>query len=71
MMFRYVDSLAIGVPSYCVGDVRLAWRPRKNLEFSVVGQDLLNGRFTEYVYSLMANPNQVEPGVYGMVSWRY
>ena len=71
MMFRYVDSLVAGVEKYFVGDVRLAWRPRKNLELSVVGQNLLDGRHYEFVASEAAFPTEVKPGVYGMVSWRY
>ena len=71
VMFRYVDSLPIGVENYFASDVRLAWRPRKNLEFSVVGQNLLAGRHYEFTFSQLAYPTEVEPGVYGMVSWRY
>jgi len=71
VMFRYVDSLLIGVNNYFAGDVRLAWRPRKNLEFSVVGQNLLAGRHYEFAYSQIAYPTEVEPSVYGMVAWRY
>lgn len=71
LMFRYVDSLVAGVERYFVGDVRLAWRPRKNLELSVVGQNLFDGRHYEFVASQAAFPTEVKPGVYGMVSWRY
>jgi iron complex outermembrane recepter protein len=69
VMLRYVDSLLIGVENYFVGDIRLAWRPRKNLEFSVVGQDLLDGRRYEFTASQAAFATEVKPGVYGMVSW--
>ena len=42
LMGRYVDSLtSLGVPSYVTMDLRLAWRPRKQLELAVVGQNLL------------------------------
>jgi len=71
VMFRYVDSLMAGVEKYFVGDVRLAWRPRKNLELSVVGQNLFDGRHYEFISSEAANPTEVKPSVYGMVSWRY
>jgi iron complex outermembrane recepter protein len=71
MMSRYVDSLLIGVENYFAEDIRLAWRPRKNLEFSVVGQDLFAGRHYEFAPSQSAYPTEVKPGVYGMVSWRY
>lgn len=72
LMFRYVDSLKLGVKQYFVGDVRLAWRPRKNLEFSAVGQNLFNGRYYEFVSSQEGTKaTEQEPGFYGMVSWRY
>jgi iron complex outermembrane recepter protein len=70
-MSRYVDSLMLGVDSYFAEDIRLAWRPRKNLEYSVVGQDLFAGRHYEFAPSQSAYPTKVAPGVYGMVSWRY
>jgi iron complex outermembrane recepter protein len=71
VMFRYVDSLLIGVQNYVAGDVRLAWRPRRNLEFSLVGQDLLDGHHYDFTDSQAAFATEVKPGVYGMVSWRY
>jgi iron complex outermembrane recepter protein len=71
VMFRYVDSLVVGVQKYFVGDIRLAWRPRKRLELSIVGQNLFDGRHYEFVDSGGAKATEVEPGVYGMVSWRY
>ncbi|MBN2025031.1 MAG: TonB-dependent receptor [Pirellulales bacterium] len=70
-ILRYVDALAIGVPSYLAGDVRLAWQPRKNLELAVVGQNLLAGAHYEFADDYVSIPTEVEPGVYGMVSWRY
>ena len=71
VMFRYVDSLVVGVPSYFANDVRCAWRPAKNLELSVVGQNLFAGKHYEYIYSSIANPTEIGPAVYGMVTWRY
>jgi iron complex outermembrane recepter protein len=73
IMFRYVDSLAMGVESYYVGDVRLAWRPTRRLELAVVGQSLFGGCHYEYGLAPGAfdKPTEVQPGVYGMVSWRY
>ncbi len=70
VMFRYVDALPVGVRSYFCGDVRLAWRPRRNLELSVVGQNLLAGKHYEFVTDTCP-PTQVIPGVYGMAQWRY
>jgi iron complex outermembrane recepter protein len=71
VMLRYVDSLATGVENYFVGDIRLAWRPTRKLEVSIVGQNLFDGRHYEFTDVGGAKATEVEPGVYGMVSWRY
>ncbi len=47
---RYVDRLtAIDVPRYIEMDCRIGWQVRKNLEFSLVGQNLLNNHHLEFV----------------------
>ena len=57
MMARYVDTLTGGesvqgspalIPSYIDMDLRLAWRPEKNLEFQVVGQNLLHSYVQQF-----------------------
>lgn len=47
--FRYVDLIGgKNVPSYIELDLRLGWQPIKNLEFEVVGENLLNPSHLEY-----------------------
>lgn len=75
---RWVDSFHFNnnavsdtVPAYFELDVRLGWHPTKNLEFSVVGQNLLHGQHLEYV---IASPNpreEIVRSVYGKVTWRF
>lgn len=75
---RWVDSFQFNnssvpdtVPSYFELDVRLAWRPTKNLEVSIVGQNLLHDHHLEYV---IASPNpreEIERSVYGKLTWRF
>ena len=74
---RWVDSLTINniavagtVPSYFELDVRFAWHPTKNLEISVVGQNLLHDQHPEYGFP---SPMQVEieRGVYGKIAWHF
>ena len=70
---RYSDELAlIGVPKYLVGNVRLAWHPKANLELSVVGRNLCNGKFYEFTNDnvLGTIATEVCPEVYGQVAWR-
>lgn len=73
MWVRYVDSIpAHQVPSYITLDTRLAWRPYKTLEVSVVGQNLLDSQHPEFGSDfVLTKPIQVERGVYGQVEWQF
>ncbi len=75
--WRWVDSLPTNnsgvvytLPAYTELDARLAWHPRADLEFALVGQSLLHGRHREY---FIANSPLVdlERRVYGKVTWRF
>ncbi|MGZ4986977.1 MAG: TonB-dependent receptor plug domain-containing protein [Limisphaerales bacterium] len=70
---RYVDRLTDpSVASYAELDARLAWHPRTNLEFAVVGQNLLHEHHREFAPTFIASQNtEVERGVYGKVTFRY
>ena len=82
---RYVDSIApelgipfyvnvpASVPKYIVGDVRLAWHPNKNLELSVVGRNLMRGKFYQYNYDPVFGTvgTEVGPEVYAQLAWHY
>lgn len=70
---RWVDKLksaAVSVPSYTELNLRLGWRPVKNIEVSLVGQNLLHDQHAEYG---VAGPNQIdiERGVFGKVRWEF
>lgn len=70
---RYVDRLsALQVPKYIEMDCRIGWHVRKNLEFSVVGQNLLDSHHLEFVdFQGGLASTQVRRGGYAMVSWTY
>jgi iron complex outermembrane recepter protein len=69
-MFRYVTHIANqSVPTYEELDVRLAWRPTPNLEFSLVGQNLLHQRHVEF--GAPATRQEIERGMYGKVVWHF
>ena len=74
LMARYVDCLpTLNVPSYISMDARLAWRPRKQLELAVVGQNLLQDRHREFAGNSYQSPTyatEVPRGVYGTLTWR-
>ena len=73
---RYVNNLAgftPGIKSYLTMDARLAWKPRDNLELSIVGQNLLDNRHPELGTSPLVRspPVEVERSVYGMVTVKF
>jgi iron complex outermembrane receptor protein len=46
---RHVSALANpAVPAYTTGDLRYGWRPRRDLELSVTGQNLFGGEHAEF-----------------------
>jgi iron complex outermembrane receptor protein len=70
--FRFNNSsVAQTVPDYFELDARLGWRVTRNLQLSVVGENLLHDHHLEYVIS---NPNpreEIVRSVYGKVTWRF
>ena len=59
------------IPGYATFDLRLAWRPLKNLELSVVGQNL-GGSHREFNPTFSSSQfTEVSRSVYGKVTWRF
>jgi iron complex outermembrane receptor protein len=72
-VLRYVDSLpALKISSYVEMDLRLSWKPWKNTEFSIVGQNLLHSRRSEYTSQSVPTPlTDVQRSVYAQVTFRF
>jgi iron complex outermembrane recepter protein len=83
LILRYVDNLPSvtprpaaglltaptpGVQNYVTLDARLAWKPNDNLEFAVVGQNLLDDHHLENAASPLI---EVDRGVYGSITYRW
>jgi iron complex outermembrane recepter protein len=70
---RYVDRLpALDIPSYVTLDLRLGWRPTRNLEIAIVGQNLVESKHAEFrTLNAPALVGQVQRSVYGKVTWRF
>ncbi|MCP4353754.1 MAG: TonB-dependent receptor [Desulfobacterales bacterium] len=63
---RYVGELpAKPADSYTALGARLAWKPFKNLEFSVTGNNLTDRLHSEF------SVIEVERSIYGKVTWRF
>jgi len=58
-------------PGYARLDTRLGWRWGESLEFSVVGQNLLQSKHPEFHNVIPLIHTLVERGVYGKVTWRF
>jgi iron complex outermembrane receptor protein len=70
---RYVDLLpGPKIPSYLTLDVRFAWRPIKDLELAIVGQNLFDDQHPEFNPSFInTQRTEVERSVYGKLTWRF
>ncbi len=80
---RYVDSFLLqkssfsqnrninSIDNYVGLDLRLAWKPRQNLELSIIGQNLNNNSHFEFVEDFFAYPRQLERNVYARIQWSF
>jgi iron complex outermembrane receptor protein len=75
---RWIDSLTINnypttatIPSYFELNARLAWEATKNLEFSIVGQNLLQSRHLEYGVPGAATTEEIARSVYAKITFRW
>lgn len=60
------------VPAYTTLDARLAWKPRKDLELSLVGQNLLDNQHLEYVQEVFFTvPAEIRRSFHTQVSWKF
>lgn len=62
---------AYPINQYLTLDMRLAWKPHEAVEFSVVGQNLLDDYHLEYIDQVYTMPTEIARGVYGKVTWQF
>ncbi len=55
------------VPAYTGLNLRLAWRPRENLELSLIGRDILDDHHLEFVGESYLMPTEIERSIYGQL----
>lgn len=59
-------------PAYTTLDMRLAWQARKDLEFALIGQNLLDSAHPEFGSTfILSTPSEVERGVYLRADWKF
>lgn len=73
LWLRYVDRLPeFDIDRYVTFDARIAWKPAKNLEFSLVGRNLADNQHLEFKPAIITTaPTEVERSYYGKVTWRF
>ena len=60
------------VPAFTTLDMRLAWKPNKNLTLALVGQNLLDSAHPEAIMSnILSEPVQIQRGVYATIDWKF
>lgn len=67
---RYVAKLA-DEPAYATADARIAYRPTKNIELSLVGQNLFQPRHVEEGPTPLVPTAEVPRGFYGKITWKF
>lgn len=69
----YVDGLSSqNIPSYTRLDLRLGWKPFKDMELSLAGQNLANNHHPEFTGNNFGlGGSEVPRSVYGKVTWRF
>ncbi len=77
LWLRHVSALGaknsrIVVPAYTTLDLRYAWKPTRDLEVSVVGQNLLDRSHPEFVPSLLPSQQlELQRGMYVKARWQF
>ena len=71
----YVDKLPADtqqILSYWTMDARIGWRINASWEVALVGQNLLESQYPEFVSEIFVVwPSEIERGVYGKATWRF
>ena len=72
---RYVGDIEVNgvdIDDYVELDLRLGWKPRQGLEFSLVGQNLLDNHHKEYLSDFIATqPTEVERSIFLKGTWEF
>lgn len=76
LWLRGVDHLASidgnQIPGYITMDARLAWKPYKNLELALVGQNLFDSHHPEFIPEYVNTvPTETVRSFYGKLTWQY
>jgi iron complex outermembrane receptor protein len=67
-----LDATTQGVPAYTAADANVAYTPRKGLNISLVGQNLL-GQHVEFVNNAFSGlpPSVIQRSIYAKITWSH
>lgn len=72
---RYVDQLRITtgkIPGYFALDLRMGWHPRKDLELSLIGQNLLDNQHPEFLDKVyIPTASQIQRSYFAQITWHF
>ena len=73
LWLRYTSAISLyNIPSYVTMDAKLAYRPTKNTELFVVGQNLFSQNHREYASDFLPTvPVFIPRGIYAGAQWRF
>ncbi len=73
LWLRYVSKVDFyNIPGYVTMDTRLAYKPIKNVELFLVGQNLFSQNHREFVSDFIPSlPTNIPRGVYAGAEWRF
>ncbi|MGD8631729.1 MAG: TonB-dependent receptor, partial [Gammaproteobacteria bacterium] len=67
-----IEASGIDIDSYVELDLRLGWEAKPGLEFSLIGQNLLDNRHPEFLPDFISTqPTEVKRSIYGRVTWHF
>ncbi len=66
-----ISSNNTKVPGYTSFNLRLAWKPKPNIELSIIGQNLFDNHHPEFYGEHILTDTEVERSVYGQIRWNY
>jgi iron complex outermembrane receptor protein len=69
---RIASISSISIPGYLTMDARLAWKPCRNLELALVGQNLFDNQHPEFVPEYInTRPSEVVRSMYAKATWKF
>jgi iron complex outermembrane receptor protein len=73
LWMRYVSNISFyNIPDYVTMDAKLIFKPTKNVELFLVGQNLFQEKHKEFVSDFIPSlPTYIPQGIYAGAQWRF